>query len=77
MDTLYSGNVQFQVDQGNGYWITVNTAYSITGQVVSMKLRDMKQSYPNNGIRAIRKYATFTSACELDVDELRKRAILN
>jgi hypothetical protein len=53
MDTLYSGNVHFQVDQGNGYWITVNTAYSITGQVVSMKLRDMKQSYPDKRVRAV------------------------
>lgn len=53
MDTLYSGNVHFQFDQGNGYWMTVNTAYSITGQVVSMKLRDMKRSYPDNRVRAI------------------------
>lgn len=53
MDILHSGNVHFQVDQGNGYWITVNTAYNITGQVVSMKLRDMKQSYPDNRVRAI------------------------
>lgn len=53
MDTLYSGNVHFQFDQGNGYWQTVNTAYSITGQVVSMKLRDMKRSYPQYRVRAI------------------------
>lgn len=53
MDTLYSGNVHFQVDQGNGYWQTVNTAYSITGQVVSMKLKDLKRSYPDKRVRAI------------------------
>lgn len=53
MDTLYTGNVHFQVDQGNGYWVTVNTAYSITGQVVSMKLQGMKGSYPDKRVRAI------------------------
>lgn len=53
MDTLYTGNVHFQVDQGNGYWLTVNTAYSITGQVVSMKMADTKRSYPDKRVRAV------------------------
>lgn len=53
MDTLYCGNVHFQVDQGNGYWVTVNTAYSITGQVESMKLQGMKSSYPDKRVRAV------------------------
>ena len=53
MDTLYSGNVHFQVDQGNGYWLTVNTLYNITGQVFSMNLRDMKRAHPDNRVRAV------------------------
>lgn len=53
MDTLYTGSVHFQIDQGNGYWVTVNTAHSITGQVVSMNLRYMKRSYSDKRVRAI------------------------
>ena len=53
MDILNSGNVHFQVDQGNGYWQTLNTAYSITGQVVSMRLEELKRSYPAKRVRAV------------------------
>jgi hypothetical protein len=53
MDTFYSGNVHFQIEQGGGYWQTVNTAFSIAGQIVSVKLRDMKRSHPNNRVRAV------------------------
>lgn len=53
MDTVYTRNVHFQFDQGNGYWLTVNTAYSITGQVVSMKLRDLSRAYPGKRVRAV------------------------
>jgi ribulose bisphosphate carboxylase small subunit len=58
MNTLYLGNIYFQLDQSNGYWITTNTAHDITSQVVSMKLRDMRASYPNNRVRAISENGT-------------------
>lgn len=53
MDTFYQGSVHFQFDQGSGYWQTVNTASNISGQIVSLKLRQMKQSYPQYRVRAI------------------------